>query len=170
MSNFKIQLKYKPYTIEILSLEDSHTQFIITNRACSTRTVIYLVALMTPIIFSLTSHIVLIMQHQASNLTAAPRQFAAVPCRLAAMPCEWNSSLRPDWPCLGSLTSHVKQTPCLFQMMKWRPVIFYLALLESGANLHAPRSCPESHRPRKSPRKLRVFPLFYSITFVMTFM
>ena len=25
---------------------------------------------------------------QASNLTAAPRQFAAVPCRLAAMPCE----------------------------------------------------------------------------------
>ena len=25
---------------------------------------------------------------QASNLTAAPRQFAAVPCRLAAMPRE----------------------------------------------------------------------------------
>ena len=28
------------------------------------------------------------MDEQASNLTAAPRQFAAVPCRLAAMPCE----------------------------------------------------------------------------------
>ena len=25
MSNFNLQLKYKPYTIEILSLEDSHT-------------------------------------------------------------------------------------------------------------------------------------------------
>ena len=27
MSNVNIQLKYKPYTIEILSLEDSHTVY-----------------------------------------------------------------------------------------------------------------------------------------------
>ena len=43
---------------------------------------------------------------QASKLMAAP-----VPCRLAAMPCESNSSLRPDWPCLVSLTN-------------WRPAFF----------------------------------------------
>ena len=83
---------------------------------------------------------------QASNLTAAPRKFAAMPWWLATMPREWNSSIRPllAVPCFTYKQGNFEHTPCLFQMMKWRPVIFYLARLESGATLD-PRDCAQSY-------------------------
>ena len=110
--------------------------------------------------------------YQASNLTAAPQQFAAVPCRLAAMPCEWNGSLRPDWPCLVSLTSHVEQTfHHLFQMMKWRRHIL-LSPTRVGGKFTWPgrdaaraRSCPrETSSTEIAVKTMRVsLILFYNI-------
>ena len=71
-------------------------------------------------------------RNQASNLTAAPRQFAAMPCRLAAMPCEWNSRLRPVWPCLDSLTSRVYLTSCLFRW--WNDALSHRLAEHAGRN------------------------------------
>ena len=62
MSNFNIQLKYKPCTIEILSLEDSHTVINYKQGVFNAYRHLFVVR-MTPIIFSLTIQIVLIMQH-----------------------------------------------------------------------------------------------------------